>query len=409
MKLKNLHYGWVLVIIAACVLGTYAMSAYTRGIFLKSLTNEFNWDRGAVSGAYSASMIVAGLLAVFSGKISDKYGPRIVITFLGLLTGIGLLLMWRVNSLWQLYLIWGFFIGVGGSCGIAPITATVAKWFTKKRGLAIGIIFAGWGLGSMLWPPVAQWLISTFGWQQTYLILGLATLTVIISLAQFTKRNPQQIGLKPFGERESIEDKQPLDSMTTGLSFTQAVKSGGFWLISLIRFCSFFSLQVITVHLYPYVVDTGIPPITAAGLLSVVAGAGIISRLSIGFISDRIGSRWTVTACLIQFTLALVGILFIEETWLFFAFAVVFGLAWGGQGVAQTLLITELFGPRSLGAIMGSLEIFLTIGGALGTVLAGSIFDVTGSYYLIFLLCVALGILAVISGLGLVRYKSKIE
>jgi len=409
MKLKNLHYGWILVIIAACVLVTYAMSAYTRGIFLKPLTDEFNWDRGAVSGAYSASMIVAGLLAVFSGRISDKYGPRIAITALGLLTGIGLLLMWQVNSLWQLYLIWGLFMGVGGSCGIAPITATVAKWFTKKRGLAIGIIYTGFSLGSMIWPPVAERLISTFGWQQTYLILGLITLGVIVPLAQFTKHGPQQIGLKPYGEGERIENKQPLDLVTAGLSFAQAVKSGGFWLIGLIRFCSFFSLQVIAIHLYPYAVDVGIPPMTAAMLLSVTAGSGIISRLSMGFISDKIGSRWAVTACLSQLTLALIWLLFIKETWLFFAFAVAFGLAWGGQGVAQTLLITELFGSRSLGAIMGSLEVFLMIGGALGTVLAGSIFDITRSYHLAFLLCTALGILAVIFGLCLVRYKGKIE
>ena len=121
MKLKNVHYGWIIVFTAAFIVMVYAVSMYSRGIFLTSLTEWFNWSRGDVSGAYSLSMIIAGLLAFISGRLTDRFGPRIVITFLGLLVGGGLLLMSTVSSIVHVYLIWVLMIGVGGSCGFTPI------------------------------------------------------------------------------------------------------------------------------------------------------------------------------------------------------------------------------------------------------------------------------------------------
>jgi len=125
MKLKNVHYGWIIVFTTAFILMIYAVSMYTRGIFLTPLTEWFNWSRGDVSGAYSLSMIISGLLAFISGRLTDRFGPRIVLTFLGLLVGGGLLLMSTVSSIVHVYLIWVLMIGVGGSCSFTPITSTL--------------------------------------------------------------------------------------------------------------------------------------------------------------------------------------------------------------------------------------------------------------------------------------------
>lgn len=206
MKLKHLHYGWVMVIIAACTLASYALMPYTFGVFLRPLTVEFSWERGALSGAYSMYMLAAGILGIFTGRLSDKYGPRILVTISGLLAGIGLLLMSQINSLWQVYLIWGLFMGIGGSCVVVPVLSTIPRWFTKKRGIAMGITAAGFGLGAVISPLLAQWLISTYDWRQAFIILGLVTFIIIIPLAQFMKHSPQRIGLKPYGENETIED-----------------------------------------------------------------------------------------------------------------------------------------------------------------------------------------------------------
>ena len=381
---------------------------YTFGVFLVPVTTELNWERGAISGAYSMYMLISGPLAILSGRLSDKYkhGARILVTFSGLLTGIGFLLMSQIKSLWQAYLILGFFMGIGSSCGSIPLNATIPRWFAKRRGIAVGIAIAGIGLGATIAPSLAQWLISAYGWRQAFLILGLITLIIVVPLAQFIKHSPQQIGLKPYGENGIIEDKQSL--VTEMGSFKQAIKTSHFWLLGLIRFCFVLYMQAVIIHLVPYAVDIGIPAIIAAGIMSIHAGVSVIGRLSMGFISDRIGGRLALSVSLITLTLALIWLPLAKEIWVFYIFAVVFGLAYGGVvPPLLTLLPAEFFGLKSLGIILGALNIFLTVGGSFGPPLAGSIFDVTGSYSLAFLIYIILSTLAFMLSLILLRSKGK--
>ncbi len=405
MKLKHLHYGWVMVIIAVFILAAHVLIFYTFGVFLRPLTMEFNWDRGALSGAASMYVLMNGVLAIVGGRLSDKYGPRALVTISGLFTGMGFLLMAQVSSLWQVYLIWGLLFGVaGGSCTV-PITSTILRWFVKRRGIAVGITFAGVGLGGMISPLLAQWLISSYGWRQAFIILGLITFIIIIPLAQFMKHSPQRVGLRPYGESGTVEDKQSSALIAEGLSFKQVIKTGQFWLFGLILFGGIFSVLVISVHIVPYAVDIGISAMVAASILSIVLAGSVIGRISMGFISDRIGARRVLITCLVALTLALIWLLFAKEIWMFYVFAVVFGLAYGGVILLQPLVVAELFGLSSLGIIYGSVHFLGTIGGAVGAPLAGTIFDVTGSYSLAFLICVIIGVLAIILSLILLKAK----
>ncbi len=405
MKLKHLHYGWVMVVIGACILAAYVTIIYTFGIFIIPITMEFNWDRGALSGAFSMYTLIGGFLGIFGGRLSDTYGPRPLATIGGLFIGIGFLLMSQVSSLWQVYLIWGVLFGVGGGSCYIPVTSTIPRWFAKRRGIAVGITVTGIGLGGVISPTLAQWLISSYDWRQACIILGLITSIIIIPLAQFMKHSPQRVGLKPYGENGTIEDKQPSASIVGGLSFKQAIKTSRFWLFGLILFCFVFAVLVIIVHIAPYAVDIGISAIVAASAVSILAAASVIGRFSLGFISDRIGARRVLTACLVTVTLALIWLLFSKEIWMLYAFAVVFGVAFGGIVPLQPLVVADLFGLSSLGIIFGTVHFLGTIGGALGAPLAGSIFDVTRSYHLAFLICVIIGVLATILSLILLKVK----
>jgi len=404
MKLKHLHYGWVMVVMAVFSLIAYAAIVFTFGIFLRPLTMEFNWDRGALSGALSMFSLISGFLGIFSGRLSDKYGPRPLATIGGLLIGIGFLLISQVGSLWQVYLIWGVLFGVGGGCCLVPITSTIPRWFAKRGGVAVGITITGIGLGGMISPTLAQWLISSYGWRQACIILGLITSIIIIPLAQFMKHSPQRVGLKPYGEVGTIEDKQPSAS-AAGLSFNQAIKTSQFWLLGLILFCFLLCQQIIMAHIAPYAVDIGISAIVAASILSIIAGSSIIGRLSIGFICDRIGARSALAACVAALALALIWLLFAKEVWMFYVFAVIFGIAYGGKASLVTLVPAELFSLRSLGMILATLIFCGATGGALGPPLAGVIFDVTGGYSLALLICVIIGALAIILSLILLKAK----
>ena len=273
--------------------------------------------------------------------------------------------------------------------------------------MAVGLTVAGIGLGGLISPPLAQWLISSYGWQQAYVILGLISFIIVIPLAQFMKHSPQRIGLRPYGENGTIEDKQTPAPAAEGLSFTQAIKTGRFWIFGLILFCWVFSVEIISVHIVPYAVDIGISAIIAASILSIICGASVIGRFSIGFVSDRIGARRALTACLGTLTIALIWLLFAREIWMLYAFAVISGVAFGGLVPLMSVVPAELFGLSSLGIIFGGVHFFGTIGGAVGAPLAGGIFDVTGSYGLAFLICVIIGALAIILSLILLRAKAR--
>ncbi len=404
--MKHLYYGWVIVLITTCVLATQGLIFYSFGIFLKPLTAEFNWERGALSAALSMNGVVAGLLAIFIGRLSDKYGPRLLVTANGLLTGMAFLLLSQISSLWQVYLIWGLPMGIAGGCAFIPLISTIPRWFAKNRGIAMGIATTGFGLGGIIAPPLAQWLISGYGWRQTYIILGLIILIIITPLAQFMKHSPQRIRLKSYGENgTTMEDKQSL--ATEGVSLKQAIKTSHFWVFGSILFCFFFVLQTIIVHIVPHAVDIEIPTTVAVGILSIIAVSSIIGKLSIGFIADKVGARRALTACLTLATLALIWLLFAKEIWMFYLFAVLFGIAYGGVIPLENLIPAELFGLKFLGMILASLMLFLTIGGALGAPLAGYIFDVTGNYSLAFLICVIIFVLGLIPSVILLRSKGK--
>jgi len=379
MKLKNVHYSWVMVAMTVGVLIVHALISYCFGLFLKPMTLEFGWDRGALAAVYSMIVLVTGSLGILSGRLTDRYGPRPIVTISGLLIGIAFILMSRINSLWQVYLIWGFLVGVGFSFCLIPVMTIIPRWFVKGQGMVMGIAMAGRGIGGIISPLLAQWLISDYGWRWTFFILGLIALVLIISIAQFMRHSPQRMGLKPYGGDEIAEVKQSQSSAIEGLSFSQAIRTGRFWLFGFILASVFFCLGTIMVHIVPYAGDTGIPAITAASVLSIAAGISIIGRLIIGFISDRIGGRLILTICLILLTLSLIWLLFAEKTWMFYVFAVMFGLSYGGFTLLLPVVTAELFGLASLGVLIGGITFMTTLGDAVGAPVSGTIFDITAA------------------------------
>ncbi|MFC2035675.1 MFS transporter [Chloroflexota bacterium] len=404
--MKHLHYGWFMVLISVSILATHALMFYSFGVFLRPITTEFHWERGALSAATSIMLLVAGPLGILSGRLSDKYGPRLLVTANGLLTGVGLLLLSQISSLWQVYLIFGLLLAVAASCLVVPITSTIPRWFAKREGMAIGLVWTGIGLGGAIAPLLAQWLIDSYGWRQAYIVLGLINLIIIIPLAQLMKRSPQQIGLKPYGYNETIEDEQLFTSTMKEHSFKQAVKTSHFWMFGFILFCFVFTMFVMITHIAPHIVDTGISATIAASIVSIFAAASLIGRTLSGVISDKIGSRLTLSVSLIVITLALIWLLFSREAWMFYLFAVLYGIAYGGIVPLQTILTRELFGLKSLGIIFAGLALFATLGGTVGAPLAGFIFDVTESYDLVFIISIILSVLAVTISLILLRSKS---
>jgi MFS transporter, OFA family, oxalate/formate antiporter len=406
MPFNRIYYGWVVVIAGTFILSTCSLALFTFGVFLRPLTMEFGWERGPLSLATSITFVVAGLTGLIAGKICDRYGPRIIATLGGIIMSAGLLLMARVTSLVQVYIYWGLFLGLAQSCCSITILSTIPRWFVRKRGIAVGIAFAGFGIGSIVFPLLAQILISAYGWQNAVIVLGVIAGVITIPLAQFTRKDPAEMKLKPYGESEDTEETIT-GNWNEGLSITETLRTLPFWIFGTIEFLWLLCQQTVTIHIVSQATDKGIPELVAAGILSMLGGFTIAGMLSMGFISDRLGARKALFLCLGLGTLALIWFIFAGSIWSFYLFATAFGFALGGSKPLDMLVSAELFGVKSLGIILGAVLLCGTMGGAVGPAFAGYMFDITGNYNVVLITLVIISTIASVLALVLLKHRGK--
>jgi MFS family permease len=391
-KKKNpIYYGFVIAASAAVLQIIMWTPASTYGVFFIPIQNEFGWSRAVISGARSLSMLAWGTASIIWGYLNDRHGPRVIIAVCGCIVGVGSFLMSQVNSIWQLYIFFGIIIGIGVSAADVVLLSTVARWFKEKLGMMTGIVKAGTGLGMLILPLVAIGLISSYGWRDSYTILGITGTILIVSISQFLRRDPSKIKhWNDVGERVLSSDSQIVQS---GLSLYDTMRTKRLWMASIMYLALWFCVNIVLVHLAPHATDMGISSAKAAGLLSSVGGTSILGRLVIGFSIDRIGCRKSMMMCCTMFVISFFLLLIAREFWMLILFTIIYGVAHGGYATLMSPLVAELFGMRSHGAVLGIIVFVGTIGGAIGPVLAGYLFDVTGSYQSPFIICIAIGVI----------------
>ncbi|MFC1913048.1 MFS transporter [Chloroflexota bacterium] len=403
-KEPRLFYGYIIVLLACIILAITWGSMYSFGIFFKPVLLEFGWTRATVSGAYSLAFFLNGFLGIFIGRFTDKFGPRIVVTICGILLATGYLLTSQIGAVWHLYLFYGVLVGIGSSGAYIPAVSTVARWFVKRRGLITGVTMASVGLGTLIVPPITNLLISNYGWRTSFIIIGVVTFVLITLSAQFLKRDPSQIGQRPYGDNIGQEG---LGSGYEVFSLYRAIRTKQFWMVSMMFLCFGACVQTIMIHIVPHATDIAISSVNAAIILATIGGVSTASRIILGGASDRIGNKRAITISFIMMFISLGLLLFAKDLWMFYLFAVVFGLAYGGWSALISVIVAELFGLASLGMILGAVIFGATIGDAAAPAVAGWIFDSTGSYQLAFLICAALSLIAVVLALLLKPITNK--
>lgn len=388
----KIFYGWV-VVATFCIAGSAIWGVrFSFGVFFKSLESEFALSRAATSAIFSMLMVLGVIFTVIGGWALDRFGPRIVFLLMGICTGLSLLLTGQVAELWQIFFTYSLLLAMGSSAIYVVVMSTVSRWFDKRRGLALGMASIGAGMGPLVVAPFATYLISAFDWRGAFTVLGIIALAMVIPLSLLLKRSPQEIGLLPDGADFSASEKiaqRPVVSADY-LSAWQAVRTRSFWLVlgSFLLYAIY--LLLILTHLVPHVTDLGFSAVEAATVLSVAGGATIIGRLLLGMASDRLGKKKTVMLGAVIHIIALLCVLWARELWMFYVFAFIFGLGWGGMGPATAALIGNTFGLGRLGAILGLLDTGFNIGAAIGPVAGGLIYDLRQSYFLSFLLGIGL-------------------
>ena len=334
-----LHYAWV-VLAAACVLNIFARADQgSFGVFVDPLVQQFGWKRGDISFAYSLAFLVGLPTVVVMGWLGDRFGARKLMLGAAVLIGTGTILMGTIEELWQFYAVYGFMVGSMGHAAFSVLLPViVTRWFYHRLGIAMGIYFASQGLGPVIFAPLFRWLLETRGWHHTFTLIGVALMAILAFFALFIHNSPASKGLKPYGAEDLPE-----------------------------------------APVHP--AAAGVPKVSLREIL-------------------RLPIVWKLTG--IHFIGCVAHASILAHAWVFYLFAVVFGLCYGGEMVGFPIINKQVFGAR---APLGSIYAFQMVGAgtgmALGGWLGGGLFDLSGHYTWALAASLAIGLSGLPLALGL--------
>ena len=402
--------GWF-VVIGAFVVSLLGFGvAYTFSSFLPPLQQTFAATRGDLSFVFAFSGFLYLCLGVVSGPLADHLGPRWVTVAGMLCIGVSMLLVSQAQVLWQVYVIYSLGIGLGVGFSYVPSLAAVQRWFVRQRGFASGMAVAGIGVGTLILPPLATWLIGTVGWRATYLILGVAVLLIGPAAALLLAHSPQRRGLLPDGDSQrgtpapesmALSPDQRAEPVATadrqqGLTLGQALRTRTFWLLYAASLATGLGLFTPFAHLPAYAQDHGFSVGFGAVLIALIGIGSTGGRFLLGKVADRLGLHRSLIGMFLGMMVLFLWWLVATSAWALVLFAVCFGVCYGGFVALLPALTTVYVGGRRISSVIGILYTSVGIGTLLGPGLAGVAYDLTRSYTVPILLSAGANVIAVL-------------
>ncbi|MBU4470049.1 MAG: MFS transporter [Desulfobacteraceae bacterium] len=405
MQGKSGFYGWITLSAAALVYFLMCgVLLYSFGVFLPFICQEFDWGRGAVSGAYTAMMLSGGLVGPFAGIFITKYGPRSAIVLGNLLAASGLILLAFHTRMWQLYVSYGVLIGIGIGFGGFIATTTIANnWFNRNKSLALSIVITCGGLGGLFLIPGIMAIIQRVGWRGGYGVMFSVTLVFMVIIPGLVIRNkPEDLGqvrdglMNPELENSSsAPSTSRLYSTPVDFSLRQAIRTPSLWLILIAVTIQLFAMSMLATHQVAFLVDMGISASVAATALGLLPGTSTIGRLAVGLLGLRYNMRFLAICAFVVMTTGMALALLTRSLPMAFLYVTVFGIGFGAFVVANTALFSIYFGATSYPKIIGFVS-FFAVTGSIGAPLAGALYDYSGSYMVPF----SIAFLALLVGLA---------
>jgi MFS transporter, OFA family, oxalate/formate antiporter len=390
---RHVHYGYVIVAAGAVIWLVGWGSNATFGVFFKEISSELGLSRTHTAGAYAVMAVIMGLLGPVTGKLTDKIGPHLVVPFFGSFLGISYIMMSFMNAVWQFDLIYGLGMGIGLSIVNIPVMTTVSRWFSTRKGMMMGVVQAGLGVGGLIFPPLTAWLIIVHGWRRASLVVGIIALVSMVLFGALLRKDPD--GDSRSRSRSPGESKEAGSIAKVKRSTLSIMRGKVFWILFTLVFCFGLSRTLVMVHIAPYITDVGLSLTSAANILAAVIVFSILGRIGLGRLADVWGNR---VAFIISFTciaLAMLWAMAAASFGAFFLFALVFGFGWGGLAVLRFSIVVEKFDGHDLGSTMGMVSLGEMIGSVFGSVCGGFLFDVSGNYETSFFIAAVMSVIGV--------------
>ena len=386
-KLKNIYWGWFVVTGAFLVLGVSYGARYCFGVFVHPMFVEHQWQMSAISLGFSINLLMYALGGLVSGPLLDRMAPKWIMTIGACAAALGFISTGFVHTPGQLYLTYGVLCGIGSAgIGVVVNSSSVGKWFVRQRGLAIGVASIGIGLGTMTLTPVAGYIVKNYHWRIGFMLLGGIVLVVgvLVSQVLMGKSRPEEYGLLPDGDQP---ETKPLDHrgdipVLTYASPATVLRDHRFWVLVICFSGAIMAQMMVFVHQVSYAVDNNIGRIAAASSLGAIGLASIFGRFFFGWLSDHI--RDPKYSALLGYLIMASGMFVLLNTktaGMLYVYALILGFGYGSIAPMMPVLLSDRFGRDVLGSSYGLLTFFTAgIGGSMGPVLGGIIYDKTGSY-----------------------------
>ena len=403
---RKVHYAWVIVAVAAVMRLASSSFRSSASILIPRLVDSFGWSYGAVGLGFSLQWIVSGLFGPPAGWMGDRYGVKVVMSAGALLFMAGMVLTGTMNHLWQFYLYFGIILSVSMGIFQVPLTASVTLWFRTHLGVGMGTLQASQGVGPLIAVPIMLLIIHLFGGgpsgvRAAFWIPGIVGGIALLLLLRFFHNEPADIGMRPLGASAD----EPIRRLHTGpparirakVFLQQAQRTTAFWNLIGIHFWGCAGHAIILVYLVAIAEAQGVSAGVAAGTFVTLSVVSSITRFAVPIVADRVGSKWAMGVCFFLQTVPVILLFFAHDAWMFYLFAALFGIGFGGEMSAFPIINRQYFGSGPIGTTYGWQMMGSGIGMAAGALVGGQLRDLTGDFTATIALSLALSMVGVIS------------